>query len=104
MSLTTCWQCDLDIPHICYEGEPSARWGLHDGAIEALEAAQHYVKHGFVPGLDRATRATEVAVARCNVKARSMKTTTDLRVPDGWTLEPATGWRDIYVLTAPGLG
>ncbi|HSX22854.1 MAG TPA: hypothetical protein VLE97_08795 [Gaiellaceae bacterium] len=38
-----CWQCDLDIPHVCYHGMPDARWGLHDGAIEALEAAQKYL-------------------------------------------------------------
>ncbi len=39
----SCFQCDLDIPHICYEGDPDARWGLHDGAIAALEAAHRYL-------------------------------------------------------------
>jgi hypothetical protein len=38
-----CFQCELDIAHVCYHGEPNARWGLHDGAIEALEAAARYL-------------------------------------------------------------
>jgi hypothetical protein len=39
----SCFQCDLDIPHICYEGMQNARWGLNDEAIAALEAAQRYL-------------------------------------------------------------
>ena len=38
-----CFQCDLDIPHVCHAGDPDARWGLHDGAIAALEAADRYL-------------------------------------------------------------
>lgn len=34
-----CFQCEMDIPHICYEGIPNARWRLGDEAIAALEAA-----------------------------------------------------------------
>lgn len=40
----SCFQCDLDIPHVCYHGVPDARWGLHDGAIAALEAANRYLR------------------------------------------------------------
>lgn len=40
MSLTSCWQCDLDIPHICYAGMSNARWGMTDEAVAALEGAQ----------------------------------------------------------------
>jgi hypothetical protein len=45
VSLTSCWQCDLDIPHSCYAGMPNARWGMTDEAVAALEAAQ---RHGFM--------------------------------------------------------
>lgn len=51
-----CWQCDLDIPHVCYHGMDDARWGLHDGAIAALEAAQRYMSGGGLPTLPRATK------------------------------------------------
>jgi hypothetical protein len=36
----SCFQCDYDIPHVCYHGMPNARWGLNDEAAAALEAAQ----------------------------------------------------------------
>ncbi len=39
-----CWQCDLDIPHVCYHGFPNARWGLGDEAVAALEAARRYLR------------------------------------------------------------
>jgi hypothetical protein len=42
MSLVSCFQCDLDIPHICYAGSPDARWGLHGGAIAAIESFERY--------------------------------------------------------------
>lgn len=35
-----CFQCDLDIPHVCYAGMPNARWGMGDEAVAALEGAQ----------------------------------------------------------------
>jgi len=41
----SCFQCDLDIPHVCYEGMPNARWGWTDEAVAALEGAQ---RHGFM--------------------------------------------------------
>lgn len=41
----SCFQCDLDIPHVCYEGVPNARWGMGDEAVAALEGAQ---RHGFM--------------------------------------------------------
>jgi hypothetical protein len=42
-----CFQCDLDIPHVCYAGVPDARWGLNDRAIDALEAARCYLRRGI---------------------------------------------------------
>jgi hypothetical protein len=27
-----------------------------------------------------------------------------LRIPEGWTLEPMTGMRDLFVVVAPGIG
>lgn len=41
----SCWQCELDIPHVCYAGIPDARWGMTDEAVAALEGAQ---RHGFM--------------------------------------------------------
>jgi hypothetical protein len=41
----SCFQCDLDIPHVCYEGVPNARWGWTDEAVAHLEAAQ---RNGFM--------------------------------------------------------
>ena len=41
----SCFQCDLDIPHVCYAGMPNARWGMGDEAVAALEGAQ---RHGFM--------------------------------------------------------
>lgn len=41
----SCFQCELDIPHVCYEGVERARWGWTDEAVSALEGAQ---RHGFM--------------------------------------------------------
>ena len=41
----SCFQCDLDIPHVCYAGMPNARWGWGDEAMAALEGAQ---RNGFM--------------------------------------------------------
>lgn len=41
----SCFQCELDIPHVCYAGLPRARWGWGDEAVAALEGAQ---RHGFM--------------------------------------------------------
>jgi hypothetical protein len=41
----SCFQCDLDIPHVCYAGQRDARWGMNDEAVAALEGAQ---RHGFM--------------------------------------------------------
>jgi hypothetical protein len=41
----SCFQCELDIPHVCYEGMPNARWGWTDEAVAVLEGAQ---RHGFM--------------------------------------------------------
>lgn len=39
----SCFQCDMDIPHVCYEGMPRARWGWTDEAVATLEAAQQHL-------------------------------------------------------------
>jgi hypothetical protein len=51
----SCFQCDLDIPHVCYAGMPNARWGLGDEAMAVLEGAR---RHGFMlaPEQPRAQR------------------------------------------------
>lgn len=56
----SCFQCDLDIPHVCYEGMPRARWGWTDEAVAALEGAQ---RHGFMlsPEQQRQRRAQQRA-------------------------------------------
>jgi hypothetical protein len=41
----SCFQCELEIPHVCYAGMPNARWGLGDEAMVVLEGAQ---RHGFL--------------------------------------------------------
>lgn len=48
----SCFQCDLDIPHVCYAGQRDGRWGWGDEAMAALEGAQ---RHGFMlaPGQRR---------------------------------------------------
>ena len=53
----SCFQCDLDIPHVCHEGIPNARWGWGDEAVAALEGAQ---RHGFMlaPAQRRVQRQT----------------------------------------------
>jgi len=38
----SCFQCELDIPHVCYAGIPDARWGMTDEAVAALEGAQRH--------------------------------------------------------------
>jgi hypothetical protein len=45
--MSSCFQCDLDIPHVCYAGVPmpNARWGMTDEAIAVLEGAQ---RHGYM--------------------------------------------------------
>lgn len=50
----SCFQCELDIPHVCHEGIPNARWGWGDEAVAALEGAE---RHGFMlPAQRRAQR------------------------------------------------
>ena len=56
MSLSSCWQCELDIAHVCYAGMPNARWGWGDEAIAALEGAQ---RHGFMLTADPTCQVVE---------------------------------------------
>lgn len=60
----SCFQCDLDIPHVCYAGMPNARWGLGDEAMAALEGAQ---RHGFMLSADQ-LRARQVASTKTTKK------------------------------------
>lgn len=60
----SCFQCDLDIPHVCYAGMPRARWGWNDDAVAALEGAQ---RRGFM--LPRARQsAKKKPISRPGVK------------------------------------
>jgi hypothetical protein len=79
-----CWQCDLDISHVCYHGDPNASWGLTDHAIEALEAAQRYLNP------PRSKKANAVTANNST-----------LRIPDGWTLEMLERSTDHALLTTP---
>ena len=64
----SCFQCDLDIPHVCYEGVPRARWGWTDEAVAVLEGAQ---RHGFMGGRsERAGRARPARPPRAATKKR----------------------------------
>lgn len=60
----SCFQCDLDIPHVCYAGMPDARWGLGDEAMAVLEGAQ---RHGYM-----LTPAQRQARARSSAKLRAV--------------------------------
>jgi hypothetical protein len=37
---SSCFQCDMDIAHVCYARQPGARWGWTDETVATLEAAQ----------------------------------------------------------------
>jgi hypothetical protein len=52
----SCFQCELDIPHVCYEGMSHARWGWTDEAVAALEGAQ---RHGFMLTPDQRRKAQQ---------------------------------------------
>lgn len=39
----SCFQCDLDIPHVCYEGMREARWGLTEEMAAVLESMQRHM-------------------------------------------------------------
>jgi len=56
----SCFQCDLDISHVCYAGMPNARWGWNDEAVAALEGAQ---RHGFMLPAEQ-LRAQRQSVAK----------------------------------------
>lgn len=65
----SCFQCDLDIPHVCYQGMPNARWGWTDEAVAALEGAQ---RHGFMLSADQ-RRAQATAKKQRRVQAAGTK-------------------------------
>ena len=60
----SCFQCDLDIPHVCYAGSRVQRWGMGDEAIAALEGAQ---RHGFMLSADQ-LRAREASATKTKTK------------------------------------
>lgn len=49
----SCWQCEMDIAHVCYHGIPNTRWGWTDEAVAALEGAQ---RQGFMLSEQRRNR------------------------------------------------
>ena len=61
----SCFQCDLDIPHVCYAGMPNARWGMGDEATAVLEGAQ---RHGFMRTVDHLR--TQQSVAKKKLRLR----------------------------------
>jgi hypothetical protein len=67
-----CFQCDLDIGHVCYAGDPNASWGLTDRAVEALDAANRYLSSppGHAP---RATKMMAPKKAPAKPKKRKRK-------------------------------
>jgi hypothetical protein len=67
-----CWQCELDIPHVCYHGMPNARWGWTDEAVAALEGAQ---RNGFMGGPPAAQRSAIVTRKRSSLVARMARST-----------------------------
>jgi hypothetical protein len=58
----SCFQCDLDIPHVCYANIADDKgWGMTDQAIGAIEAAQ---RHGFLLTNDQRRRLAAKRKAR----------------------------------------
>jgi len=45
----SCFQCDMDIAHVCYARQPGARWGWTDEAFATLEAAQRLLSRPTTP-------------------------------------------------------
>jgi hypothetical protein len=92
----SCFQCDLDIPHVCYAGMPNARWGMGDEALAALEAAQRYLN---APHTGRGVGV------KLKKKVNDVKATdsiaTGLRIPEGWTFEPLPRLPDQLLLNTP---
>lgn len=68
-----CFQCDLDIGHVCYAGNPNASWGLTDRAVEALEAAQRYLSSSPPRRVPRATKTTAPKKAPAKPNKRKRK-------------------------------
>ena len=69
----SCFQCELDIPHVCYAGTPNARWGMTDEASAVLEGAQ---RHGYMPTSRPAlapSRAAPTATRRRGQRATPKK-------------------------------
>lgn len=71
----SCFQCELDIPHVCYAGMPNARWGWTDEAVAALEGAQ---RHGFMltPAQQRQRREQQRATRQARTMRRAQSSTT----------------------------
>jgi hypothetical protein len=66
-----CWQCELDIAHICYAGMPNARWGMTDEAVAALEGAQRL---GYMlPAAEAALRRKQQRQEQQHRRATSKK-------------------------------
>jgi hypothetical protein len=65
----SCFQCDLDIGHVCYAGQPRARWGWTDEAVSSLEAAQRALSTPPLPVLS----VQESAPPKQQARRRSSK-------------------------------
>lgn len=110
-----CFQCDLDIPHVCYADERNARWGLNDESMKVLEAARRYLNP---PQKVNAVKVTKAA--QRNTTGTKFNTTGSLvaegwvvheaaftrgfPIPEGWTFRSMDGRRDTEILSAPDVG
>ena len=83
----SCFQCDLEIPHVCYAGMPNARWGLNDSAMEVLEGARRYLNY---------PAGQKVKVTNAIVDG--------FHIPEGWTLEALPRSTDHVLLSTPSPG
>lgn len=64
-----CWQCDLDIGHVCYAGDPRASWGMNDHAVATLDAANRYLTAGGTRGAVRRDDKSNARAAPVRVRA-----------------------------------
>jgi hypothetical protein len=100
-----CFQCDLDIPHVCYADERNARWGLNDESMKVLEAAQRYLN----PPREKCNTTgikfnTSGSLVEEGWVVHNAAFTRGFPIPEGWTLRPMECARGTVILTAPDVG
>lgn len=54
----SCFQCDLDIPHVCYEGVRNARWGMTEEMCDVLDGVQRHLSDQRRPPTQSKKRRT----------------------------------------------